>query len=215
MSLSKGKKQLTKDYRGPCIVTFPDGVRKPATDFLRLMGNTCVPSAWFFFLTILFTIFSPNTFQATLLPKKWEDFTAPLRSKNSGKCGKILLWVIIATWHLIIKIECFFNFPKSFQSHDFTRAFPYNGVTGSLASFLEEDTFPPGKVKYFLPKSHPDWRESKAGIVSTIVCQANFDLLKALFQISFIHFSFHSDTNFNISKENIYRVNTSFFRSGH
>jgi len=86
-------------------------------------------------------------------------------------------------------IKCFSNFLKCFQSHDFIRASPYQGVTGSLASFPDEDTFPPGKVKYFLPKSHPDWRESKAGIVSTILCQANFDLFKG--SIPNLVYSFH------------------------
>lgn len=109
-------------------------------------------------------------------------------------------------------IEGFFNFLKGFQNHDLIRASLYQGATGSLVSFPDEDTFLPGKMKYFSSKLYPVGSESKACIVSTILCQANFDLLKALFQISFIHFTFHSDTNFNISKENIYRVNTSFFQ---
>lgn len=114
-------------------MTFPDRVICPAPAFLRLTENTCVPSACFF-LRILFTIFSSNIVQATLLPKKWKDFTALLRSKNTGKERKTLrlLWVIIVTWYLIIMIEGFFNFPKCFWSHNLIRASPYQGVTGPL-----------------------------------------------------------------------------------
>lgn len=40
----------------------------------------------------------------------------------------------------------------------------------------------PGKVKPFLPRSHIDLSESRAGIISTLLCQADFDLIKALFK---------------------------------
>lgn len=135
-----------------------------------------------FFLGFSSHFFPLAYFSGNSAAKKCKDFIAPLGSKNTRKEREILLLpgVIIATQYLVV-IECFLTSQSAFRFMTSSELHRTRGSLGFLLIFQMRKV-KPGKVKQLLPKSQADLSESKAGIVSTILCQANFDPMKALFK---------------------------------
>lgn len=169
-----------------------------------------------FFLGFSSHFFPLAYFSGNSAAKKCKDFIAPLGSKNTRKEREILLLpgVIIATQYLVV-IECFSTSQSAFRfmtSSEFHRT---RGSLGFLLFFSRRGKWSLERLNNFRPSHTQIWVNPKLVLFLQYFARLTLIHWRLYSRTSFIHFACHSYTNFKISKENIYKVNTSCFQSGH